>query len=131
MLRAIVLACCLAALALAGCGEDDDQAAAPAFADLTITVDRDGDGGAAPQESRVECAAEGDSQACRAAAALKPADLEPVPRRTACTMQFGGPEVATVEGTLRGEPVDARFSKENGCEISRWQAAQPLLEAAG
>jgi hypothetical protein len=134
MLRALASACCLAALAAAGCGEDDaEQPAAPdaALADLTVTVDRDGDGGAAPEEQRIECAAAGDSAACRAAAALEPADLAPVPRDTACTLQFGGPEVAIVKGTLRGEPVDARFSKENGCEISRWQAAEPLLEAQG
>jgi hypothetical protein len=133
-MRTLAIACCLAALALAGCGSDDEEEPAgpsAALADLTVTVDRDGDGGAAPKETRVECADAGDSSACRAVAALAPADFEPVPRMTACTQQYGGPQTATVEGTLRGEPVNARFSRENGCEISRWQAAQGLLEAAG
>jgi hypothetical protein len=133
-MRALATACCLAALALAGCGSDDEeQPAGPsaALADLTVTVDRDGDGGAAPEETRVECAAEGDSEACRAVAALDAEDFEPVPRRTACTQQFGGPQTAAVKGTLRGEAVDARFSRTNGCEISRWQTAAPLLEASG
>ena len=49
----------------------------------------------------------------------------------ACTQQFGGPETATVTGTFRGEKVNARFSRENGCEISRWQKVEELLGAAG
>ena len=57
--------------------------------------------------------------------------FEPVPGDTACTEQYGGPETATVTGTLRGETIDANFSRVNGCEISRWQEAAPLLEAAG
>jgi hypothetical protein len=132
--RALVIAGCLAALAAAGCGDDEDeQPAAPAaaLADLTVVVDRDGRGGAEPREARVRCEAAADSAACRAAAALEPRDLAPVPRDVACTLQYGGPETATLKGTLRGEPVDARFSLENGCEISRWKAATRLLEAAG
>ena len=52
-------------------------------------------------------------------------------RTCACTQQYGGPETATVKGTLHGETIDANFSRVNGCEISRWQQAAPLLEAAG
>jgi hypothetical protein len=133
MVRALATVCCLALLALAGCGSDEEeQPAAPsALADLTVTVDRDGDGSAAPKEARVRCESAGDSAACRAAAGLDPADLDPVPRRTACTQQFGGPQTATIQGTLHGEDVDARLSRTNGCEISRWKTAQALLEAAG
>jgi hypothetical protein len=132
--RALVILGCLATLVVAGCGDDEDEqpaAPAPALADLTVRVDRDGRGGAAPREARVRCEAPADSAACRAAAALKPRDLAPVPRDVACTLQYGGPDTATLKGTLRGEAVDARFSRENGCEISRWEAAAPLLEAAG
>ena len=45
----------------------------------------------------------------------------------ACTQQFGGPETATVTGTLHGDEVAARFSRENGCEISRWEKVAELL----
>lgn len=44
----------------------------------------------------------------------------------ACTMIYGGPEKATVTGTILGEEVDVTFSRENGCEIDRWQKASSL-----
>ena len=46
---------------------------------------------------------------------------------TACTQIFGGPETATIKGTIRGEPVDAKFSRSDGCEIERWKRVEPLL----
>ena len=36
-------------------------------------------------------------------------DFEPVPADAACTMIYGGPAVATVTGTVFGEPVEAEF----------------------
>ena len=77
------------------------------------------------------CAAADDSKVCGAVAALKPDSFAPTGTQVACTQQFGGPETATVSGTLRGESVDARFSRENGCEISRWEDVAGLLGAAG
>jgi hypothetical protein len=43
-----------------------------------------------------------------------------------CTEQYGGPEVATVTGTIGDEQVDATFSRENGCAIGRFDEAAPL-----
>ena len=48
------------------------------------------------------------------------------PPNQACTEQYGGPEVATVTGTFDGKPVDTTFSRTNGCEIARYDAAAPL-----
>ena len=62
---------------------------------------------------------------------MKPEVFEEPSGNTACTQQFGGPETATVKGTVNGEPVDARFSRENGCQIARWDEAKALFEAAG
>ena len=126
----------LAALALlAGCG-DDDETEAPAgtatpaqFAELTVTVD-DGTGESG-SGMNVTCAAPSDSDACQAAADIDPKTFEPVPGDMACTQQFGGPETATVKGTLDGKEIDAKFSRVNGCEIERWEAAKPLFEAVG
>ena len=42
----------------------------------------------------------------------------------ACTQIFGGPEEATIKGTIRGEPVDATFTRTDGCEIARWDASR-------
>jgi hypothetical protein len=127
------LATLILALALAaGCGEDDEEPAAPAasLADLTVTVDPDGEGAKPPREATIRCETPDDSAVCRAVARLKPEAFEPTPGDVACTQQYGGPQTATVRGTLRGEPVDASFSLVNGCEISRWREVAPLLGAA-
>jgi hypothetical protein len=120
------------ALAAAGCGKDDEQpAAVPSFADLTVTVDRDGDGGAAAKVLQVRCTPATDSRECAALAEMKAKAFAPTSPKLACTELYGGPQVATVKGTLHGEPVNARLSRTNGCEIARWNAAKTVLEAAG
>lgn len=48
-----------------------------------------------------------------------------------CTQQYGGPQTATVTGTVDGQPVDTSFSRTDGCEISRWDAMEPILGAGG
>jgi hypothetical protein len=68
----------------------------------------------------------GAQDACAAvAAAVDP--WAPVAPGTACTMVFGGPEVATVRGTWDGAEVDTRFERSDGCEIARWDRVAPLL----
>lgn len=59
--------------------------------------------------------------------------LSPSPSGTAqaCTQQYGGPQKATVTGVVDGVPVDAAFSRTDGCEISAWEAAKDVLGAAG
>jgi hypothetical protein len=124
-------------LAATGCGSDDDErAAAPPprqnGTELTVRVDRDGESGPMqPREAEVRCNGAGDSPACAAAADLDAADFAPVSTEVACTQQYGGPQTARVTGTLRGEPIDATFSRTDGCEITRWEQVSGLLEAAG
>lgn len=57
--------------------------------------------------------------------------FEPVPGDAMCTEIYGGPEVATVTGTVAGERVDATFTRTNGCEIDRWDAAAVLIGGPG
>ena len=110
-----------------GCGEDDEPATAPAgLADLVVEYDADGEGGDDPAPVEVRCDAEAD---CEEIAAVKPESFEPTPGDVACTQQYGGPETASVKGTFMGEQVDATFSRENGCEIARWEDVKPILEA--
>jgi hypothetical protein len=131
-MRLVVLLACLAAVGAVGCGSSDEQAAAPpSVADLTVTVDPDGDGAKEPHTTSVQCGTADASKACRAADGIKAKTFEPVPGNVACTELYGGPETATVKGTLHGEAIDAKFSRVNGCEISRWEQASGLLEAAG
>jgi hypothetical protein len=126
----LALTCLAVVVSLAaGCGSDDEEqpAAAPALADLQVKVDGDGKG-AKPAETRtVRCSSPRESPQCEKVAALRLADLEPASDATACTQLYGGPQTATIEGTLRGEPVDLSFSRVNGCEIARWDAARALL----
>jgi hypothetical protein len=49
----------------------------------------------------------------------------------ACTQQYGGPQKATVTGMVDGTPVEASFSRTDGCEISAWDAAKAVLGEAG
>jgi hypothetical protein len=115
----------LAAALLAACGSQT-PAAAPAETNLLVRVDRDGPKGAKPAHSvRVRCP--GDR--CGATRGITTKDFAPTPRGVACSMIYGGPQTATVKGTLRGKPVDARFSRTDGCQTSRWRKVQRLLGA--
>lgn len=53
------------------------------------------------------------------------------PEGTMCTQQYGGPQTATITGTLGGEPIKASFSRTDGCQISRWESLSALLGPGG
>ena len=132
-----IAAALLACLLLAACGEDDEQPVATpspepaALADLKVVVDPDGDQSRPPRRLAIRCSSPDDSPGCEAVSKIERKTFEPTPGNVACTQQFGGPQTATVTGTLRGEPVDSKFSLANGCEISRWRDAAAILDAAG
>lgn len=113
---------------LAGCGQGPDaEPDGPAAAATSLTISVVADEGAEPREMLLECDPVGGDHpnaeaACAALADAAPAIFDPVPADQMCTMIFGGPQVATVTGTYDGEPVDAQFSRSNGCEIGRWDA---------
>ena len=69
---------------------------------------------------------------------MLPASRSPTSRRAtsiplsadqACTELFGGPDIATIQGEINGEEVDVELTRSNGCEIERFDAAVPLLQA--
>lgn len=116
--------------------DEPSEPATPVSADLTVVVDATGEG--ATTTYTLTCEPLGGhhpdaAAACGAiAAAGGPAAFEPVPMGVACTEQWGGPQTATVTGTVAGETVTAEFNRTNGCEISRWEALEPLFgEDAG
>ncbi|HRA50193.1 SSI family serine proteinase inhibitor [Actinotalea sp.] len=157
---ALALALALA-LMLAGCatgsgGSPDDPVTAPdatsspsgtdpeptapapsgdVAADLTIGLDETG--GGTVVTTTLSCAPVGGDHpdanaACAALEAAGGAEaFAPLPPDATCTEQYGGPQTATVTGTVDGERVDADFSRINGCEIARWDALAPLLGSAG
>jgi len=123
----------LVALLLAACGGEEDEPVVADEADLTVTVRPEGPDGP-PETRRIQCGELGQgatSSDCRRLASVTLKQLEPVPRLTACTEIYGGPATARVRGTLRGERVDARFDRTNGCEIERWDRNRALLGEAG
>lgn len=76
----------------------------------------------------VEDATDVDEQLCRWMAET-PASVIAPPADDAgqvCTEIYGGPELAHVTGMRDGQAIDVRFSRTNGCEIARWDAASPL-----
>lgn len=100
---------------------------------LTVTVD--GVGGGADGTFELECHPAGGTHP-HAAEACDRLDrmttwgkdtFAPVPPDALCTMVYGGPATAHVTGTWAGRPVDARYDRSNGCEISRWNALVPVL----
>ena len=118
----------VAGLALiAGCGDGDDDGGSDSgngATELTVTLDPDGPGGDREFTESVTCEAGADGSPC---ASLTAADMAPTPPATACTEIYGGPDEATLEGTIAGEAVSATFTRANGCEIERFDRITSLL----
>jgi hypothetical protein len=53
--------------------------------------------------------------------------FRPVPKGTACSAIYGGPQIALVTGRLRGRRVRASFNRHNGCEVDRWNRVRFLF----
>lgn len=132
--RALTAGVAVLALLAAGCGGDDQDSSGRYGPDtpaqdpyLEVTLDPDGKGGEGEQVEIAAC--EGSGSACEEVEELSPADFEPVGADVACTQIYGGPDTASVEGTLDGESVSATLTRANGCEIERFERLLPLLEA--
>jgi hypothetical protein len=95
--------------------------------ELVITVWPQGQG--RPRRWTLTCDPAGGSLPSPRAACsrLNRAALRPLPRDTICTQIYGGPQRARVTGRIDGEPIDARFSRSNGCEIHRWDSVRYLF----
>lgn len=116
---------------LAGCGDDEptgDTGTAPRADGVQLTISVRADADAEPRIVTIDCAPGDDAPPCPAALALDAADFAPTPDDVMCTQQFGGPDEATVTGTINGEAVRADFTRVNGCEIARWdKVVAPLI----
>jgi hypothetical protein len=133
---ALAAAVVMLLLASAGCGGDDDglaegpaPAPAPGEAALTVILLPEGPDGPS-RSAEVICppdSPEGEEE-CEALDAIDPGAADPVPPGTACTQIYGGPDVVRLEGTLHGAEIDAELTRENGCEINRFDRFMPLLE---
>lgn len=131
-MRAAAVAALGAIGLLAACGGEGDEdgtgsGSPTAASTLEVTLDADGPEGELPLREELVCEEGEGGDACALAADLSPAQLEPVPPDTPCTKIYGGPQVATISGVLRGERVDARLTRAGGCEIERFDHVAPLL----
>lgn len=120
-------------VAVAACGGDEEGPGPPeepstGATRLEVKVWPEGRPGKARSATVVCDNPETGGEDCAAGEQVDPEALVPTPPDVACTQIFGGPQEATIEGTLRGEELDVELSRRNGCEISRWEAAEALLE---
>lgn len=105
---------------------------APAVpAEVTITVD---DGAGTVTEYTLTCQPPGGTHpnaadACSTLAAGTSALGPPDPNQ-ACTEIYGGPQTATVSGTLNGAPLEGTFGRADGCQIARWDRLAALFAPA-
>ncbi|MBT2444911.1 hypothetical protein J7E93_33410 [Streptomyces sp. ISL-36] len=102
---------------------------------LTVTVSKSSHPNA-NGTYRLECGSEASGnhpaadRACERLARLAEEGKDPfaaVDKDRFCTQQYGGSAVAHITGDWRGQAVDARFSRANGCEIERWENLEPVL----
>jgi hypothetical protein len=115
----------LATALIAGCGDDDEQpAATPPASETQLEVQVSGEGVDA-QKIQLDCVTDpcDEAQLDKLGAVTKPPD-----EAVACTQLYGGPEQAHITGTLRGQPVDRRIDRSDGCGIADYEA---LFEALG
>jgi hypothetical protein len=135
-MRTLIPALAVAAVLTGGCGDDessDDANTAPGGkgSALELTLDPDGEGGEEPSTESVECPdppRPGPDPLCGQVLLLSPKDFAPLPPDVACTEIYGGPDTLRVEGTLEGKPIEETFTREDGCEITRFDTWTPILK---
>ena len=69
--------------------------------------------------------------ACDRLSAGGPKLFAPLPKAAVCTQIFGGPQRARVVGTVMGKRIWATFSRQDGCQIGRWNRLAPWLLPPG
>jgi Subtilisin inhibitor-like len=115
----------LAVLALVAVVVPSASGARLAATSLRITVWIEGRPAGDPQSWTLRCSPNGGThpRAGRACSGLDSmtAAFRPVPKDAVCTQQYGGPTEALVTGVHANRRIWTRFSRRDGCQISRWQ----------
>ena len=134
MIGASHLATAVLCLVVAGCGSAAEETPGSQLsgAQLELTVWPEGEAKGNPQRTRLSCnPASGDvpdpAAACALIAVKGAALFEPTPADTACAELYGGPQEARITGSAFGQDVDSRFSRNDGCEIVRWDAIESFV----
>ncbi len=102
----------------------------PACSDqeTSVTVSLRPEAGMMAESKTVSCPAMTplEEEVCRQLFQISNQSFEPVAPMTPCTQIYGGPEELEISGVLRGRPVRARYWRNDGCELQRWQEVAPL-----
>jgi hypothetical protein len=111
------------------------QAATSSGTSIRVTYWKDGADAKATSTFTLRCPRGGTlprpAAACRRLARGGPTLFAPLPRDIVCTEIYGGPQKARVIGTVAGDRVWATFTRENGCQIDRWNRLSPWLLPPG
>ena len=131
-MRALLLLPLVLLVACTGSEGEDALSPAPAPTGRLVVEQDPGDGGPARRWTLAceDGGASGDHpDAAAACAHLLAMDdpFAPLPDDRVCTEVYGGPQTARVTGTWRGDDVDLRLSREDGCAIDQWDSLGPLL----
>lgn len=134
--RLPVVAALACPLLLSGCGSDEPATTASSEPTTSLEISVSEDGTTDTQAWSLTCGPTGGTHpapedACAFLAETSTDPFAPVSPDMMCTEIYGGPQTARVTGQWEGEEVDAEFSRTNGCEIARWDAALPLLVETG
>ena len=129
MKRLLLTLTALSAVVLVACGDDEPIGGPFPVADLEVVVEH-------PDREtisyRITCLGDtatitgdvdlDDQAACEALAQpdVQQRLIEGPPADQICTEQYGGPDTATITGTIDETPVDAVIDRTNGCGISDW-----------
>jgi hypothetical protein len=57
--------------------------------------------------------------------------LAPVPASTMCSQIYGGPQTATITGTVKGRKINSAFSRTDGCQVARWNTGRAFFTFPG
>jgi len=128
-----VVALAAAVLVAAGCTAGGTASGSGSAGQTLLEIDVSLGGDSLTKHWTLRCPAGGTlprpARACRRLEALD-RPFAPVPKNAACTLIYGGPQVAEVRGTFKGRRVKARFTRTDGCEIARWNRVRFLFPSA-
>ena len=105
-----------------------------ATANLRIVLWAQGKGVGKPRTWTLHCAPVGGTLPNARRACLRLGSLAnpfaPVPANVACSLIYGGPQVALVTGSFRGHLVSTSFKRTDSCQTERWNRVAFLFPNA-
>ena len=130
-MRASALLAVAVCLLAAGCGGEESAGEPSQPAGASLAVELDPGEGKAISSWELECSPPSGSlpDAAAVCTALS-GETDPFrgpPADAACTEIYGGPARLHVTGTFAGQPVDATFTRADGCQIERYDSVTALL----